>query len=77
MPQMNKPSETSTVRSGWLVKASQRYYTGQPRAFERWTPFPKFAKVYQRFRWAQTMAERLGGQAVPRAATGNDNPKPG
>ena len=56
----------SVLGSGWLVKADEGYYTGNLRsALERWTVFPKFAKVYQRKRWAQTMADRLGGQVVP------------
>lgn len=67
MGQMNQPKKPGTILAGWLVKAEQGYYTGkQGRAFARWTPFPKFAKVYQRQRWAQSMATRLGGQAVPR-----------
>lgn len=66
MTPMNKPKVTTIVAAGWLVKTDQGYYTGQQRsAFERWTRFPKLAKVYQRQRWAQMMAARLGGQAVP------------
>ena len=70
MPRVTKPKEHGAQPSGWLVKAGQGYYTGNGRsALERWTGFPKFAKVYQRKRWAQTMAERLGGQVVPAPAS--------
>ena len=66
MPRETKPKEPGARPSGWLVKAGQGYYTGNLRsALESWTVFPKFAKVYQRKGWAQTMAERLGGQVVP------------
>jgi len=66
MTPMNKPKVTTIVAAGWLIKTDQGYYTGKPRhALERWTPFPKLAKVYHRQRWAQSMATRFGGQAVP------------
>lgn len=67
MGQMSKPKAPATTSAEWIIKAGQRYYTGQPRSpVECWTAFPKLAKVYQRQRWAQIMATRLGGQAVPR-----------
>lgn len=71
MEQMNQPKVTTIVAAGWLIKTDQGYYTGKQRhVLERWTAFPQLAKVYQRQRWAQSMATRLGGQAVPR--TGPD-----
>lgn len=72
MTPMNKPKAPSTSSNGWLVKANQGYYTGQPYALARWTPFPKLAKVYHRQRWAQTMATRLGGQAIPAVSPNAD-----
>ena len=73
MEQMNQPKVPGTVVAGWLVKADQGYYTGkQQRAFARWTPFPKLAKVYHRKRWAQTLAARLGGQAIPAVSPNAD-----
>lgn len=66
MALMSKRSEPDHSLSGWIIKAGHRYYTGQPRSpVECWTAFPQLAKVYQRKRWAQTMAARLGGQAIP------------
>jgi hypothetical protein len=57
---------TKGVPSGWMVKTSQGYYTGDPRSeLERWTPFPRWAKVYHRHGWAQKMAVRLAGQVLP------------
>jgi hypothetical protein len=58
--------ELNAAPSGWLVKTSQGYYTGNgPSALGTWTVFPKWAKVYHRQGWAQRMAERFGGQVVP------------
>ncbi len=69
MPRVTKLNEPAPLALGWLVKAGSGYYTGNVRsAFECWTVFPQFAKVYQRKRWAQTMADRLGGQVVPALA---------
>ncbi len=73
MLRATKRKETGALRSGWLIKADGDYYTGNVRsALERWTVFPQLAKVYQRKRWAQTMAERLGGQVVPAPASRNE-----
>ncbi len=70
MPRVTKPKEPGARPSGWLIKAGEGYYTGQPRsAIECWTSFPQLAKVYQRQRWAHTMADRLGGQVVPALAS--------
>jgi hypothetical protein len=72
-----KPKAPGVRQSGWLVKASQGYYTGNGRsALERWTVFPKFAKIYQRKRWAQTMEERLGGHVVQAAASPTEKVNP-
>lgn len=77
MPPVTKSKETNPLPGGWLVKAGQGYYTGNLRsALESWTVFPKFAKVYQRKRWAQTMADRLGGQVVPATALRHEKPAP-
>jgi hypothetical protein len=60
MQHITKTNETGALPGGWIVKSGQGYYTGNRRsALESWTLFPKFAKVYQRKRWAKTMAERL------------------
>jgi hypothetical protein len=73
MQRVTKPNEIGALAGGWLVKTGQSYYTGNRRsALESWTVFPKFAKVYQRKRWAQTMAERIGGQAVPATALSHE-----
>jgi len=67
---VTKPKAPDVRPSGWLVKAGEGYYTGNVRsALERWTGFPHFAKVYQRQRWAQTLADRFGGQVVPAPAS--------
>jgi hypothetical protein len=51
--------------AGWMVQVGHEYYTGNGRsAFERWTPFAKFAKIYRRKGWAQKIATQLGGQIV-------------
>jgi hypothetical protein len=58
--------DPNAAPSGWLVKTSQGYYTGNgPSSLETWTAFPKWAKVYHRQGWAQRMADRFGGQVVP------------
>src|SRR4029450_6767857 len=50
--------------AGWVVKVYSHCYTGVGRSeLERWTPFPKFAKRYQRQAWAKKIAAQLGGQA--------------
>ncbi len=73
MPPINRSNMVERSSTGWLVKVGQRYYTGQLRsAVECWTTLPQLAKVYRRKRWAQTMAARLGGQAVPTAASSSD-----
>ena len=65
MRQVVNPKERKPSPAGWLVKVRHRYYTGNGRSeIERWTPFPKFAKVYSRKAWAQKMADQLGGQTV-------------
>ena len=65
---MRKWNDIRAVRTGWLIQAGQRYYTGDARSpLERWAAFPQFAKVYQRKRWAHRMAARLGGQVIPLA----------
>jgi hypothetical protein len=65
---MRNVEDSSTARSapaGWMVKVGREYYTGSGRsAFERWTPFRQFAKVYRRKGWAQKIATQLGGQIV-------------
>ena len=59
------PMERRPTPAGWVVKVDAQYYTGSGRSeFERWTPFPKFAKRYRRQAWAKKIAEQLGGQAV-------------
>jgi hypothetical protein len=65
---MGKVEDASMVKpapAGWLVQVRSRYYTGHGHSqFERWTPFPRFAKVYRRRAWAQKIAAQLGGQVV-------------
>ena len=64
-PRMSKQNESWIMRSGWLIQAGPRYYTGDARTpLDSWTAFPQFAKVYQRKQWAQRMAVRLGGQVI-------------
>ena len=66
MRQVVNPNEQNLSPAGWLVKVRHRYYTGNGHSeIERWTSFPKFAKVYRRKAWAQKMADQLGGQTVP------------
>ena len=55
-----------TPSTGWVVKAVPGYYTGNDQSqIERWTTFPKLAKIYKRKGWAQKIAERLAGQVIP------------
>ncbi|CAN5864223.1 hypothetical protein BH24BAC1_BH24BAC1_40430 [soil metagenome] len=62
---MEKVDAGKPAPAGWLVQVHNRYYTGNGRSsFERWTPFPKFAKVYRRKGWAQKITAQLGGQIV-------------
>jgi hypothetical protein len=62
---MEKVDAGKPAPVGWLVQVHNRYYTGNGRSsFERWTPFPKFAKVYRRQGWAQKLATQWGGQIV-------------
>ena len=59
------PMKRRPAPAGWVIKVHAHYYTGSTRSeFERWTPFPKFAKIYKRQAWAKKIAEQLGGQAV-------------
>lgn len=46
------------------------YFTGEGirngiQGLETWSPFPKFAKRYVRRGWAEKVAQRWGGIAVP------------
>jgi hypothetical protein len=45
----NLEEDANTARpapAGWMVQVGHEYYTGNGRSsLERWTPFPKFAKV--------------------------------
>jgi hypothetical protein len=69
------PIKRRPAPAGWLVKVHAHYYTGSGRSeLERWTPFPKFAKVYRRHAWAKKIAEQLGGQAIPVAPPGSNPP---
>lgn len=64
---------TNGVPSGWIVKTRQGYYTGNQRSeLERWTVFPRLAKVYHRQGWAQKVAMHLAGQVIPIAAPGHN-----
>jgi hypothetical protein len=61
--------EAHAAPSGWLVKTGQGYYTDNGRSeLERWTAFPRWAKVYHRQGWAQKVAARLAGQVIPVAS---------
>lgn len=65
MQKVTKQHGSTGASSGWMVKADRRYYTGNRRSpLETWSPFQKFAKVYKHKGWAQTMAARIGGQAI-------------
>lgn len=65
MPNVKDANTARPAPAGWMVQAGHEYYTGNGRsAFERWTPFRKFAKVYRRKGWAQKIATQLGGQIV-------------
>lgn len=65
MPKVAKQPTNNGASRGWMIQAGQSYYTGNTRSpLETWSLFPKFAKVYKHKRWAQTIAARLGGQAV-------------
>lgn len=77
MRKVAKQHANNGASSGWMIQAGQSYYTGNPRSpLETWSPFPKFAKIYKHKRWAQTMATRVGGQAVlaekPTSGTSQD-----
>jgi hypothetical protein len=66
MHKVKQANEREPSPGGWLVRTSQGYYTGQGRSqLERWTVFPKWAKVYTRKGWAEKIAKRFGGQVVP------------
>jgi hypothetical protein len=65
MQKVAKQHANNGASSGWMIQVGQSYYTGNTRSpLETWSAFPKFAKVYTHKRWAQTIAARLGGQAV-------------
>lgn len=65
MQNVEDASAARPVPAGWMVQVRHDYYTGSGRSsLERWTPFPKFAKVYRRQGWAQKIATQLGGQVV-------------
>jgi hypothetical protein len=66
MRNRGRQHDQATAPVGWVVRTSQGYYTGKGRSqIERWTAFPKLAKVYTRQGWAQKIAERFGGKIVP------------
>ena len=57
---------TACPSTGWIVKSAPGYYTRIKRSpLERWTAFPKLARVYRRKGWAQKVAHRLAGQVIP------------
>ena len=57
---MRKQNGIHAIRTGWLIQAGPRYYTGDGRSqLECWTAFPQLAKVYRRKRWAHLMADTL------------------
>jgi hypothetical protein len=63
-----------TVPAGWMIQVGREYYTGNVRSsIERWTPFPKFAKVYRRKAWAQKIAAQLGSGVVAVAGEMNSS----
>jgi hypothetical protein len=63
---VGKQNEQGALSNGWVIQTDQGYYTGNGRSqIERWTAFPKWAKVYTRKGWAQKIVEQVGGQVVP------------
>jgi hypothetical protein len=69
MRNVGKQNEQGALSNGWVIQTDQGYYTGNGRSqLERWTVFPKWAKVYTRKGWAQKIAKQFEGQVVAVAA---------